>query len=193
MKTPNWQLIERRVILQHPRFLIQTDELHLPNGEQATFTYLVKPPSVFVLALTENNELVLLRQYRHIVGRWLWEIPAGGSLDFEGEDWAELARRELWEEAGGRAEQMDYLGEIVALSGLLRQTIYVYLATGVHLDATNHTERTETIEVHPLPLDEAIARIREEADALDGYVVLKYEPRLRAAIAQALQLSRRDL
>jgi len=180
VKRPDWRLLGRRAVLRHPRFLIQEDRLRLPDGGEATFTYLVKPASVFVLALTEAGELVLLRQYRYIAQRWLWEIPAGGSLDFDGDDLADLARRELWEEAGGVAARMEYLGEITALSGLLRQPIHVYLATGVRLDATNHAEATEAIEVHPLPLDEAIARVREGGDALDGYVVLKYEPLLRS-------------
>ena len=187
MSRQPWQVLSTDFPYHHRMFRLRHDRLLLPNDICATFTYVTKSPAVFILPVTPQGELILIRQYRYIAETWLWEIPAGGSHDFSGADWTELVRRELWEEIGGRAEEVRPLGPFRGASGLLRQQFYAYLALGVTLDPNNHPEATEIIEVHPMPIPQALARLREgPTDALDGYVALKYEP-LLLQIAERLR------
>ncbi len=183
-----WELLATDYPYEHRMFRLRRDRLRLPDGTEQTFTYITKPPAVFVLPITPQGEMVLIRQFRYIADTWSWEIPAGGSHDFSGDDLAELARRELWEEAGARAEELRFLGTFHGATGVLSQQFHVYLALGVRLEADNHPETTEIIEVHTMPIAEAIRVMREgPADALDGYVVLKYEPLLRDLARQPAQ------
>ncbi len=175
-----WQVLETDYPFENAWLRLRRDRVITPAEKQHAFTYVDKLPVVFVLPLTPEGEMVLIRQFRYIVDAWLWQIPAGGSHDFDG-TLAELARKELWEEAGGKAENVFPLGHFFGASGVMNQTLHAYLATGVELDGEDHTEETEMIEVHVLPVDEALRGFREElSDAFDGYVVLRYEPLLRA-------------
>ncbi len=179
MSREHWQVLSTDFPYRHRMFRLRRDRLLLPNGVCATFTYVTKRPAVFILPITPQGDLVLIRQYRYIADAWLWEIPAGGSHDFAGSDWDDLVRRELWEEIGGRAAEIRPLGPFYGATGLLRQRFYAYLALGVTLEPDNHPEATEEIEVHSYPIPQALARLREgPTDALDGYVALKYEPLL---------------
>ncbi len=174
-----WQI--RQTTYPHSTHMLRLrqDELRLPNGQECTFTYVEKTPAVFIIPITTQGDIVLIRQFRYINDRWSWEVPAGGTHDFDGEDLSVLARRELREEIGGTAEHMEHLGIFYGASGVLSQKFYIYLARGVHL-ARQQAEPTEFIEVHPMPLDEALTIMRsDEADAFDAYVLMRYEALLR--------------
>ena len=86
-----WQQLHTEVKVKHQMFELRNDLVRMPNGKEHTFTYVKKPPGVFILPVTVSGELVLIREFRYVVDRWLWEIPAGGSDDFEGLDYAVLA------------------------------------------------------------------------------------------------------
>ena len=180
-----WKLLGTDYPYSHPMFRLRRDRLNLPNGSEGIFTYVEKGPAVFVIPITPEGEIVLIRQFRYVADRWSWEIPAGGSHDFDGEDLADLARRELWEEIGGTAKALRHLGTFCGASGVLSQTFHVYLAEDVQL-SDQHLEATEVIEVHPMPLDRALELMRDgDADAFDAYVLLRYAPLLRALVSKA--------
>lgn len=174
-----WQQVSWEIAYTHRMFALRNDLVRLPNGTSHYFTYVKKPPAVFILPVTEQKELVLIRQFRYVADAWLWEIPAGGSDDFTGEDYVQLAQRELHEEIGGVAEKMISLGPIWGAAGVLDQVLYTYLALGVHLEAENHPEITEVIQVHTFPIEKALQVLREgPTDALAGYIALKHEKML---------------
>ena len=179
-----WQQQHKEVVYKHRMFDLRNDLVILPNGKVHYFTYVKKPPGVFILPVTHAKELVLIRQFRYVVDQWLWEIPAGGSDDFDGQDYTSLAARELHEEIGGHAEKIISLGPIWGAAGVLDQVLYVYLALGVSLDRENHPELTEVIEVKAFPIVQALQILREgPADALAGYIALKHE-KLLLSIAE---------
>ena len=181
-----WELLRNEYPYTHFMFRVRADWLRWPDGVERSFTYLEAGPAVLIIPLTTAGELVLIREFRYTIDDWVWELPGGCSYDFEGDDLAELARRELWEEVGGTAEHFHFLGHVHGVSGLLSQEFHVYLAAGVRLAPINHPEATEAIEVHTLPISQALEIIRGEAtDALDGYIVLRYEPWLRTIAVQA--------
>lgn len=113
--------------------------------------------AVAVLALDEDDRVLLIRQYRHPVGFRDWEIPAG-LLDVPGEDPLEAAKRELAEEADLTAERWDVLSDFFTSPGGSDEAIRIYLARGLAAtpEAFSRTEEEADIEVRWAPLDEVV-------------------------------------
>jgi len=128
----------------------------LPNGETADIEIVRHPGGAAVVALDDQQQVCLLRQYRHASGGWLWELPAGKLEPDEGPQ--ATAIRELLEEAGVEADHWQPLGNILATPGFCDEVIHLFLAHGLtHLAAQHETD--EVIEVHWLPFDQALAQV----------------------------------
>ncbi|MBV9292950.1 MAG: NUDIX hydrolase [Frankiales bacterium] len=109
---------------------VRTDHVRLPDGSTAVRDVVVHPGAVGVIALDEQDRVLLLQQYRHPVQRLLWEPPAG-LLDEVGEDPLRAAQRELYEEAHYRADRWDVLIDVYTSPGMTDEAIRVYLAREV--------------------------------------------------------------
>lgn len=109
---------------------VRTDEVVMPDGSTASRDYQVHPGSVAVLALDEENRVLVLRQYRHPVRHKLWEIPAG-LLDVPGENPLHAAQRELYEEAHVKAEEWHVLTDVYPTPGGSDEAIRIFLARGL--------------------------------------------------------------
>ena len=183
-----WHILETTYQPADARFNVRCDQIRLPNGDACTYTYPVKGPAIFIVPLTPTGDLILIRQYRYIIDTWLWEIPAGSTHDFHGDDYHDLVRRELWEEIGGRAGAIYSLGHTFSAPGFTTLEVFGYLAIDVHLAPTNHPEATEIIEVHPTPIPQALDRLRQgtTTSAIDAYFVLQQEPLLHAIHARLI-------
>ncbi len=135
---------------------LRRDEFRYGDGAIVR-EYVDHSGAVAVLALDEDDRVLLIRQYRHPVGFREWEIPAG-LLDVPGEDPLEAARRELAEEADLTAERWDVLSDFFTSPGGSDEAIRIYLARG--LAATTEvfarTEEEADIEVRWAPLDEVV-------------------------------------
>jgi ADP-ribose pyrophosphatase len=175
-----WELLRTEYPYTHPMFRVRTDLLRWPDGELRPFSYPVSGPVAIVVPVTSAGEVVLIRQFRYIVDEWLWELPAGGSHDFEGDDLIDLARRELLEEVGGEAGALEHVGDFHPMPGMVHKLFHIYLATDVHL-GESRPEPGEIIEVHPVPVERALAMARsgEIADATSAYALLRCAERLR--------------
>ena len=126
----DWPIVEhaslgRGVIQEFVRDLVRT-----PSGEVMTRDYLAHTGAVGVIALDEDERVLVVRQYRHPVGFRLLEPPAG-LLDLDGEHWVEAAQRELAEEAGVAASDWRVLVDYMTSPGCLQETLRVYLARGL--------------------------------------------------------------
>ena len=104
------------------------------DGHLVVRDVLRHPGAVAVAALDDDGRILLIRQYRHPVGAYLWELPAG-LLDQPDEDLLECARRELAEEAGVTAEIWSTLLTLALSPGGTSERITVFLATGLTVDA----------------------------------------------------------
>jgi ADP-ribose pyrophosphatase len=109
---------------------VRTDRVGMPDGGEATRDVVVHPGAVGIIAMDEQERVLLLHQYRHAVGRLLWEPPAG-LLDEVGEDPLEAAKRELYEEAHLEADRWDVLVDGFTSPGMTDEAVRVYLARDV--------------------------------------------------------------
>ncbi|MEU0209193.1 NUDIX hydrolase [Streptomyces canus] len=109
---------------------VRTDEVVMPDGSVVRRDYQVHPGSVAVLALDDEDRVLLIRQYRHPVRQKLWEIPAG-LLDVPGENPLHAAQRELYEEAHVKAEDWRVLTDVYTSPGGCDEAIRIFLARGL--------------------------------------------------------------
>jgi 8-oxo-dGTP pyrophosphatase MutT (NUDIX family) len=132
---------------------VNVEQVLLPNGETASYEIVYHPGGAAIVALDSQGRVCLLRQFRPAAKGWVWELPAG-RLE-PGEPPHQTARRELAEEAGCDAARWDDLGSILSSPGVFAETIHLYLARNLAPVPSQH-ERHEVIEVHWLPLDQAV-------------------------------------
>ncbi|MFK4105867.1 NUDIX domain-containing protein [Streptomyces sp. NPDC019531] len=109
---------------------VRRDEVVMPDGSVVRRDYQVHPGSVGVLALDDEDRVLLIRQYRHPVRQKLWEIPAG-LLDVPGENPLHAAQRELYEEAHVKAEDWRVLTDVYTSPGGCDEAIRIFLARGL--------------------------------------------------------------
>lgn len=118
------------------------DDVDYAPGVRFSRDYVRHTGAVAVLALDEQDRVLLIRQYRHPAGGFLWELPAG-LLDIAGEDPAPAARRELREEAGHDAAVLHPLVDVRPTPGGSDEIIRVYLATGLRAQEEDGFERVD--------------------------------------------------
>src|SRR5262249_16012662 len=130
---------------------LRTDQVQMPDGQVAKREVVEHPGAVAIVALDDDDWVLLIRQYRHPTGLLLWEIPAG-IRDVAGEDPLHTAQRELLEEAGYRARDWRVLADIFSAPGITSERLYIFLARG--LTAVPESERGGDVappgEAHPL-------------------------------------------
>ena len=134
---------------------VTVEDVTLPNGKQTQIEIVHHPGGAAAVAIDDQQRVCLLRQYRPVFDRWIWELPAG-KLD-SGEGPLVAAQRELEEEAGVRAARWIDLGGIYSSPGVFGEIVYLYLArelTSVDANAEEH----ELFEVHWVPLTDALKR-----------------------------------
>lgn len=129
------------------------ENVELPNGKSVELEIIRHPGGAAAVVLDDDEQVCLLRQYRHAAGGWLWELPAG-KID-PGEDPFDTARREALEEAGVEAVDWIDLGLMNSSPGVFTEVIYLYLARGLRQTRHDH-ETDEVIEIHWLPLAQAL-------------------------------------
>lgn len=107
---------------------------------------------VAIVAINENNEVILVKQFRKSIEKVIWEIPAG-KLEI-GENPKDCAIRELKEETGYSAENMKLIHKFYTSAGFSNQKVYIFLATGL-IAGENNFDDDEDLEVHKIDLEEA--------------------------------------
>lgn len=172
-----WQILDTTRLWESRWYNLRQDRVRIHTGDEITYTFQEHPGAVFIVPVTTDRRIVLLRQYRHPVREWLWEIPAGA---VDGDESLEAAaRRELAEEIGGTAEELHYAGHFFSASSISNLRVNVFLATGVRLGQSGR-EATELIEVKTATVTEALAMARqgEIKDGQSALALLLCEPLL---------------
>jgi 8-oxo-dGDP phosphatase len=159
----HWPVASSEEVLRSRLVAVRIDQVRTPENNLAERDVVLHPGAVAVLALDDADRILMIRQYRHPVGRLLWEIPAG-LRDVAGEESWVTAPRELMEEAGYRARDWRVLVDYYSSPGYSTERLRIFLARDlepVPLAERHFVPRDE--EAHLLlgwlPLDEAVAKV----------------------------------
>jgi ADP-ribose pyrophosphatase len=159
---------------------LDLDEVEEPGGVHVTREVVRHSGSVAVVAVQDDGRIVLVRQYRHPVGEMVWELPAG-RLD-EGESPEEAAQRELQEEIGHRARDLQKIAFFYTTPGFCDEAMHVFRGTGLE-PAKKQGDEDERIEVQAFALPDLEAMI-EGGEIREGktLVALLLELRRRRSV-----------
>jgi ADP-ribose pyrophosphatase len=147
-----------QTIYQARIFRLCRETVALPNGVTATLDVIHHPGSSAIVPLLPDDQVVMIRQYRHSLRQFLWEVPAG-TLD-PGEDFLECARRELIEETGYHANHFEELTDILPAPGYSDERIRIFLARDLE-PVPQKLDEDEVLEVARVPLNETRAMIED--------------------------------
>jgi nudix-type nucleoside diphosphatase (YffH/AdpP family) len=137
-------------------FDVFVEEVALPNGIVKNREVIRHPGAAAMVPVFDDGDVALIKQFRHAVGRFLWEIPAG-TLEPK-ETPLQCAHRELVEEIGYQATRFETLAEILPAPGYTDERIHIFLATGLRPAAQN-LDDDEVLEVQPTAFDKAMDMI----------------------------------
>ena len=177
-----YEVVASRRVYEGRVIALRRDEVSMPGDTTSVRDVIEHPGSVAVVALDDEERVVLVRQYRHPIRRPLDELPAG-ILDVDGEPAYETAKRELAEEAGLAADRWHVLVDLLTTPGMADEASRIYLARGlreVDRDVQEHEEAEMTSE--RVPLD----------DVVRGILGGTYENSLLVVGALAADRARRD-
>ena len=151
---------------------VATEEVELPNGSRIELDIVRHPGAAAIVPFVSDDDVLMIRQYRHATNGVLWEIPAG-KMD-PGEDPETCARRELEEEAGCRAGRLVSLGPMWASPGFTDECIHLFAAFDLER-VPQRLEDDEVIEIERMPFERAVAMVLagEVPDAKSGLALLK--------------------
>lgn len=148
-----WKKLSSQYISKHIYFTARKDVCEMPNGTIVDPYFVVEmPESVCAMAVTENNKVILVKQYRHPIETSILELP-GGFVD-KGETAETAVKRELQEETGYSFSGFHHLGRTAANPGVLNNFTTLYLATGGKKVAEQQLDYNEEIEIKIFTLEE---------------------------------------
>lgn len=148
-----WEHLGSERLLENPYFAVRSDRLRLPDGAVKDNYYVIeRPDAAIVFPLTENNEVVLVRQYRPPLERMELGLPAG--LIESGEEPEAAAGRELAEETGYSGGAWERLGALASSPSLKDNWAYLFLARDVKRSSGQNPDEFERLELVEVPLEE---------------------------------------
>jgi len=175
-----WHRLSTDYPFKHRILNVRRDHVDIAGQHTIDYAYLESDGAVWVVPVTPDGQIVLIKQYRYSVDEWVWEVPAGGMFDHDG-DPESLAHRELMEEIGGQAERMQYVGWFYGGVAITNSKCHVFIAHNTRLTQEPEREVTEMLEAHLFPMEEVMrmARSGEMHDGRSALAVLRSEPFLR--------------
>lgn len=179
-ESAGWQRLSTHHPYRYRLLNVRQDRVRVRGSHEFDYAYLDSQGAVWVVPITPDRQVVLIRQYRYSVDDWVWEVPAGGLYDHDG-DPESLARRELAEEVGGEAEHMQYVGWIYGAVAIMNAKSHIFIAHNTRLVHPPAREPAETLETHIVSIDRALsmARTGEMRDGRSALALLWSEPYLK--------------
>ena len=148
-------------IFSSPKFDVIIDKFKLPNGKEAEKAYVKHRGSAVIVPFIDKETIIMIKQYRPIINKWLYELPAG-TIE-EGENEEETAKRELEEEVGYRAKSITKLFSFYVSPGVTTEIIHVFIAKEL-VKTLQQLEEYEIIEPFEIKLRDAVKLV------LDGKI-----------------------
>ena len=138
--------------------ILNVETVTLPNGATVDLEVIRHPGAAAIVPMKDDGTVILIRQFRHAAGGFIYEIPAGKL--HPGEDPRDCAARELEEEIGYRASSFELLTSIFTAPGFADEVIHIY--KGTHLTkGRQKLDHDEVLHVVELPIEKAIAQIQD--------------------------------
>ncbi len=152
---------------------VKSDTVLLEDGSQALREVITHHGGSCVLPLTDNNEVIMVKQFRYPFSEVLLEIPAG-KLNYKGEDPLEAGKRELLEETGAEAADITKIGELYPIPAYVTEVIHIFLAKGLTFKE-QHLDKDEFLDVVKIPFEKALEMVMngEIKDAKTQIAILK--------------------
>lgn len=177
-----WTVVSSERLYSNPWRSFIHESLLTHEGKPTEYSYLDAADAVWIVPVTKQGEIVLIRQYRHPVRDWVLEVPAGG---LDGDSMHAAAVKELREEVGGAGGEVSYVGAFYSSSGQMTLRALVFVALGVEL-GESELESTELLEPVIVPAELAfdMARRGEINDGQSALAVLFCEPAIRSWLAR---------
>lgn len=147
---------------------LSRETIAFPDGKEAIREIVQHPGAAAMVPMISPTEVIMIKQFRYSAKKMLWEIPAG-TLE-PGESALACAKRELVEEIGYRAGKMTPLGGFYTSPGFCNEFLHLFLASDLEL-ATSNLDKDERLEVHRMPMKEAIHKI-ETGDIIDAKTIV---------------------
>ena len=154
-----WRTLSSRIAYENQWIRIREDRVLRPDGREGIYGVVEIRPSVGVVAVNDQDEIVLVGQWRYPLGRHSWEIPRGGSSPGE-TDLLAVAMRELLEEAGVTAAEWQSLGALDVNNGVTTDVEHLFLATGLTVGKAQ-PEGDEAITSCWVPFAEAVEMAKD--------------------------------
>lgn len=149
-----WKILESNYL----RSNVRVDKCETSNGRVIEPLVLEYGTWVTIVALTEQQEVLLIKQYRHGAQKIIWELP-GGAVD-EGEEPIDAAKRELLEETGYTSDNIIEVGKVSPNPASHTNLMHAYIALDAWRIGDQALDEIEEIEVYPIPLDEVILMVK---------------------------------
>jgi len=170
----NYKLVSSKTLFRGKVFDLKVDEIKYEStGNIGRREVAVHPGGAVVLAITDENKIVMVRQFRYPFQEWVLELPAG-KLD-DGEDPQNCASRELTEETGYTADKITKLGHIYTTPGFCNEILHIYLAENLTPGAHAREEGEEGMEVFEFRIEEIKNMIRSgeivDAKSISGIMM----------------------
>lgn len=146
MSKGNWKTLSSKIAYKNKWYQVRESKVINPSGGKGLYCVVESNPTVFIVALTEDNQVNLINLFRYTTQQNSWEVPAGKSED--GENLLESAKRELQEETGLQADSWKEIGAYQYASGISNGIGHVFIAkelvqTGVNKKAEEGIEKTK--------------------------------------------------
>lgn len=152
------KIISRQSIYEGNFLKVENLKVQLPDGNNSNRDVIRHPGAVAILALLDNETMLLVKQFRVTLNKTLLEIPAG-KIE-ENEEHIKSAHRELEEETGYKSNKMEYLGTIATSAGFSDQLVHIYKATELY-QGTKGGDEDEFIDVEPHKINDVKSMIKE--------------------------------
>ena len=160
MKDMTWKTLSSEYLIKRPWLTARRDKVQLPDGRILDEYYVLEYPTwVNVIAITKEGDMVLVRQYRHALGRTNFELVAG--VLEKGEDPLVAAQRELLEETGYSGGEWKKLMQLSANSSTMTNLTHCFLAEGVEKTALQNLDASEDLEVYVFSQEEVKQKLQQ--------------------------------
>ncbi len=160
MKDMTWKTLSSEYLIKRPWLTARRDKVQLPDGRILDEYYVLEYPTwVNVIAITKEGDMVLVRQYRHALGRTNFELVAG--VLEKGEAPLVAAKRELLEETGYSGGEWRELMQLSANSSTMTNLTHCFLAEGVEKTALQNLDASEDLEVYVFSQEEVKQKLQQ--------------------------------